>query len=401
MANFRYQAVDKTGKLVEETLSAASEGEVATVLKRRGLTVVGIKTEIARESFLRKWQGVGLKEKMILTRHLATMLRSGLPLTLSVEVVAQDASPKLKKILEKVHYDLESGRPLSQGLGAFPEIFDKTFIALIRSGEVSGNLAEVLASLSQKLERDLDTNSRVKGALIYPAIVLVALMLIGGVLLVVVVPKVASIFEKLQIRKPLPTKLLFFISNILTYNWWLTAGALLFLLVGGFFFWRSSLGRRMRFWIAGRLPLLKGISKSVDWVRLTSTLSILLKSGVPVADCLELSSAAIEEEKLARVFGEAKKKVEQGISLSDHLKGFPKQVPGMVVQMVAVGERTGKLDQVLGDLSHFYEVEAETHLKAFASLIEPILMLVVGGLIGVFVISILAPIYQIVGQVQR
>lgn len=401
MANFRYQAVDKTGKLVEETISAASEAEVATILKQKELMVVAIKPEETKGFLLQKWQGVSLKDKMILTRHLATMIRSGLPLTLSVEVVSQDASPKLKRILEKVHYDLESGRPLSTGLAAYPEIFDKTFVALIRSGETSGNLVEVLTSVSQKLERDLDIGSRVKGALLYPAVILSALILIGGVMVVAVVPKVASVFEKLDIKEPIPTKILFFVSKILNYNLWLSIGIFLLFLVGGILLWRSPFGKRARAWIMARLPLLKGLSQSVDWARLTSSLSLLLKSGVPVAEALLLSSSVIAEEKLAGVFKEAKKKIEQGVNLSDHLKGFPKLVPVMVVQMVAVGERTGKLDQVLADLNHFYEVEVEVHLKAFASLIEPILMLVVGVLIGVFVISLLAPIYQIVGQVQQ
>lgn len=403
MPSFKYLALDQKGQAVRAKVFAGSVHEVAQSLQAQGLNVINVEEESVTLKSIEIGRGgkISLQDKITLTRHLSVMIQAGLPLVAAIDVLQKDLpNKKLKSILTEARAQLEAGKTLAETFARYPQDFDETFISILHSGEVSGKLSEVLESLSKKLEQDQEMRSKIVSALIYPAVVIFGLFLVGMVMVVFVVPKVTGVFEKMDMKLPITLRLMAFISKLVTFNYFLTAFVLIFLLVGGFFGLRAFWRTRLRTRLTERLPVVSKITQLIDLTNLTSTLSLLLESGVPIVKAIRISAKAVINPKLRVVLLDTEKGVRAGKSLGDGLRGASRDIiPPLLIQIVEVGERTGQLHAVLRRISGFYAQEVALRLKNLASLIEPILMLVIGIGIGVVVVSIIAPIYKLVGQV--
>lgn len=399
MANFTYQAIDQNSLPSEGEITAISAEEVATLLKKRGLTVVSIEEAGKGKLGLPFKKNVSLKEKILFTSHLATMIKAGLPLVSGIEVLISDSkNPNFRQILEEIRGGLEKGRPLNENLARFPNVFDPSYIAIVKAGETGGQLAEVLKSLANKLKRDLELRNRIRGALLYPSVIFVTLILVGMAMMIFVIPKVVVVFERMQLSLPLPTRILVASTKILTFNYFLTFAFLGGLALALIFVLRSLWGRKVLASLGGRLPWINSISQAVDLARLTSSLSILLKAGVSVDQGLAISSEAVVHPGVKKALTESSIQMKEGKTIAESLRE-KEVIPKVLVQIVDVGEKTGTLDQVLESLSRDYDEEVTERLKNFTSLLEPILMVLIGLAVGAFVLSIIGPIYQVVGKV--
>ncbi len=404
MALFRYLAVDQEGKPRRGSIHAGSVEEVAENLKSQHLTIVDIAEESEERPLrLSLGRGIGLQEKINFTRHLAVMLEAGLPLVGAIEVLQKDTpNRRFREILAEARTQLEAGKTLSQTFSRYPQYFDETFVSILQAGEVSGKLAQVLASLAKRFEQEQDLRSKIVSALIYPAVVVFGLFLVGMLMVVFVVPRVTTVFTRMNLSLPFTLRLMTWISRVVTFNYYLTGiglvGGLVLLYFGLRWFWRTELRSK----ITNRLPVVAQIVHLVDLTNLTATLALLIESGVPIVKSLQIATKSVNNLALKKVLSLTEKGVKQGKSLAEGLrKAPPGVVPPLLIQIVEVGERTGQLHVVLQRISNFYSREVANRLKNLASLIEPVLMLIIGIGIGIVVVSIIAPIYKLVGQVGK
>lgn len=407
---FHYKAVEQSGKILNDLMAAVSQKEVVETLKGQGLTVLEVRSEeewlkrhrIFSLSDIRIGSKVTLLEKISFARHLAIMITAGLALAEGLDILSSDTkSSKFKKILEEAKYGLESGRTLSSSLAQYPEIFDKSFINMLRAGEASGKLSEVLEHIAKKLQQDYDLISKVRAAMTYPAVVLSALILIGAGMLVFVVPKIADVFVRMKVAIPWPTQVLLFISKIFVAKPWISLPIIILGILILIFFLRTLTGKRFLSWLIHGLPVLKKLALQMDLARLSHSFSLLLKSGVPITSALELTADTISKEKLKQAVLGFKRKVADGVPLADCFRQEQSLFPLIMTRMIAVGEKTGKLDQILDELADFYRKETEQTLQTIASLVEPILMFLIGVAIGAMVLAIIGPMYQVVQQISQ
>ncbi len=402
--NFYYEAIGENNEIIKDEKVASSEDEIASFLKLKKYTIITIEKEEESKSSSSKISeifssGVSINEKANFTRNLATMIKSGLPIAEAIGIIAEDSkSRKFKTILTEIKYDLESGRPLSQALAKYPQVFDKIFISLIGAGELSGKIPDVLTSLFKYITKDIRLRTKIISAFTYPIVVLIALVLMGFVMLILVVPKILEVFTRMKIDLPLPLKILQFITMLFIQFWYISFPILILILIGIIIFFKSNLGKKFCSFIMRKTPYLSKLSKAYDMARITSTLSLLLRSGVPMTDSLRIVSVGVVDIDLKQVIKDTEKQVKEGKSLSKAFSNHSKQIPNMLIKITKVGEKSGKMDQVLAELGQFYDEQVDNMLKTMSDLIEPALMLIVGLVVAALVLSIISPIYGLVGS---
>lgn len=403
---FHYKTVNNSGQVIEDSMAAGSQQEVADYLKGKGFVVLEIFSEKDWQSKKKMFSisefhfgGIRLIEKISFARHLATMIRAGLSISESMDILAQDAdNPKFKKILDESKYGLESGKTLSSCLNKYPDIFDKSFVNMIRAGEISGKLVDSLEQIALKLQQDYDLISKVKSAMMYPAVIFCALILVGLLMLIVVVPKIAAVFDRLNVAIPLATRILLFMSDIFVAKPFISYPIILVLIIFAVFFFKSVTGKKTLSFIAHHIPYIKKLANQVDLARFNHAFSLLLKSGLPVTESLDISADVLSNEKVKISIKSFKKQITEGATLANSFRSENKYFPTIMTRMIAVGEKTGKLDEILEELAVFYRKETEQSLQTVSNLIEPILMFVIGVGIGAIVLAIIGPMYQIVQQ---
>lgn len=401
MANFYFEAIDKNNEVIKGEKVAANEEEVAGYLKLKNYTIVDInqKTEdnLGKTSIFQG--GVSIIEKANFARNLATMIKSGLPITEAIGVISEDTKSKqFKQILVDIKYDLESGCPLSKALAKYPQVFDKVFVSLISAGELSGKMPEVLNNIYQLLSKSVALRTKLISAFTYPIVVLIALAFMGITMLIIVVPKILEVFTKMNIQLPFALKALNFLSIIFIKFWYITAPVILILIILIIFFLKSNTGQKFRSYLMRTLPYLSNLSKGYDMARMTSTLSMLLRSGVPMTDALRIVADGIIDNILKDAIIDCERQVKEGRPLSKAFSTYPKEIPNMLIKIAKVGEKSGKLDEVLEELGEYYNKQVDIMLKTMSDLVEPILMLVVGFIVAALVLSIISPIYGLVGS---
>jgi type IV pilus assembly protein PilC len=403
---FHYKTVNQSGQVVDDSMAASTQKEVADYLKGKGFVVLEIFSEKDWQSkkggfsiSAIRFGGVKLIEKISFARNLATMVRAGLSISESMDILAQDAdNPKFKKILEESKYGLESGKTLSSSLAKYPDVFDNSFVNMVKAGEVSGKLVDSLEQISLKLQQDYDLISKVKSAMMYPAVIFCALILVGLTMLIFVVPRIATVFERLRVAIPLPTKILLFMSDIFVAKPLISYPIILILIISAIFFFKSSSGKKTLLYIAHHIPVIKKLANQLDLARFNHAFSLLLKSGLPVVESLDISADVLSNEKVKIAIKGFKKQITEGGTLANSFRSEGKYFPTIMVRMISVGEKTGKLDEILEELAIFYRKETEQSLQTISNLIEPILMFVIGVGIGAMVLAIIGPMYSIVQQ---
>jgi type IV pilus assembly protein PilC len=395
MQRFKYTVRDKKGTTKEGLIEATNTRAASQILHEKGFVVVGIIQEKEGLGGLRFFGGVNLGDVANFTRQLATMINSGLPLTDSLNILLkQTEKERFREIISQLGEDIQGGGTFADALSKHSSVFSIAYVNIVRAGESSGTLDSVLSNLANTLEKDMEFQSKVKGAFIYPAIIVTAMILVSAVVLIFVVPKLTELYADLDIALPLPTVILMFVSDMAVRFWWLA----IILGVIGF-----SVLRKYRQTPQGsliidklilKLPIMGKLNRDSSLTELTRTMGALAGAGVPILESLKISSSVATNAVHRQAVTRASTLVEKGAQLSKAIAAdeiFPPIIP----QMISVGEETGKMDEVLNKLSHFYELEVEHQVKNLTTALEPIIMIILGIGVALLVISIILPIYNI------
>lgn len=398
MPVYSYKARTQQGELKKGLIEAINEEVAANILRDHGLVPTSIKPkeeEFSLDRILESLSKIKTKEKVFFTRQLATMVNAGLPLVQALNTLAEEIpNKKFKEVIYQIAGDVEGGMALSEALGRFPDIFPKVYIALVRSGEVSGSLDKVLNNLALQMEKDYSLISKIKSAFYYPAFILIAMVAVIFLMMVYVIPQLTEIFQESNVQLPLTTRLIVGLSNFMVNFWYLVLVLFIGMIFGFRVYINTEAGRRT--WDAFKIkfPLIKKLVREVYMERFTRTFGLLMQSGLSVLDALDIASDVIGNTIYKEIILKIKKKVEVGEKISENLKEYP-EFPILVAQMMAVGEDTGQIDEVCLRLSRFFEEEVDNTVKGLTSLIEPVLMVILGVGVGILVGSIIMPIYQL------
>lgn len=401
MPKYFYTAKSLKGESETGSREAKDEHELARVLYQEGYVLI---KATAEEEKIKKREleislpflgGVSLKEKMVFTRNLGVMISAGISLPQALKTLAKQAkSQKFKKTLLKITGQVIKGESFSDSLAQHPDIFSELFWNMVKVGEESGKLEESLAILTRQMERESELKSKIQGAMIYPAVIICAMIGIGIMMLIMVVPKLAQTFEELEIELPLTTRMIIGLGTFLAEKWYF-AILLLFLLV---FFLRTILktGGGKRIWdnLVLKLPIISPIVKKTNSAYTVRTLGSLIAAGVSMVRSLEIVSGTLGNFYFKRMIAEAVERVRKGEKLSQILKPYQNFYPPTVIQMLEVGEETGQTSEILEKLADFFEDEVAIATKNLAAVIEPVLMLLIGGAVGFFAVSMVQPLYS-------
>jgi type IV pilus assembly protein PilC len=401
MPLFSYKAKNKKGKIIEDVLQATNRSEAASAIKSEDLQILTIKNlDKGIGSFA--FGGISVAEKAAFCRFLATMLKAGLPLPEAVDILKDETkNNKLKKIILDLSFQIRKGKNLSSVLSKYKNDFDPVFIAMVKAGEESGTIEQSFDYLSKQLLTSHELIQKVKGALMYPMVIVAAMIANFVVMLVFVLPKISEVFTELHVKLPPVTKIMLDFGNYVGNNTLLVIGVIFlsFVMMVLVFLIRGT--RQMIINAFLKAPLVRTIVNEIDVARFARTLSTLLKSGVPIIVALDVSSDMIRQPGLQKQAKEFSKGVSEGESLSEVLsKGKKSSFPSTVIQTIKAGEKSGSLEIVLEELAEFYEREVDYSLKRLTSLLEPLLLLVIGLAVGGMVVMMITPIYSLVGGIE-
>jgi type IV pilus assembly protein PilC len=400
MPLYTYKAKDSHGKVIEDVIQAGNRQEAATNLKAEGLQVLIVKSPETKLESLFSGK-ISVADKATFCRFLATMLRAGMPLPEALNIIRKESENKrLQKVLADVTFQIRKGSSLSVIMSKYPNDFDEIFLTMVKAGEESGNLDKTFDYLSKQLLASHEMTQKVKGAMVYPAVILVAMAANGILMITFVLPKISEVFSQLNLKLPLTTRLILGLGNFVGSNTVLVLGgaALIFIFLFLLFYLRKS--RKILSQMFMKLPLVKKLVDQIDVARFARTLSALLKSAVPILPALDVSSDVLSQDRLKREAKKFSAEVAAGESLSDVLVRSKKVFPQVMVQTIRAGEESGSLEIVLEELAEFYEKEVDYSLKRLTSIIEPVLMLVIGVGVGAMVVMMVIPIYSIVGSLE-
>lgn len=401
MAKFKLTAVTKEGDSYNETLEAEDRFQVYRDIRERGDHVVDIK-EVGHRKFFSKEMLTGLlhavraDEKVVLTRNLAAMLEAGLTTSRALAVMErQTKNPRLRQVLSALIADVRRGSTFSSALAKFPDVFSPLLISMVHAGEESGKLAESLRVVSTQMQSTNLLKKKIRGALMYPSIVLIAMFGIGILMLIYVVPTLTQTFEELGTDLPVTTKAVIGISNFLSEHTLVSILLMLLAGVGIVAGLRTARGKRVVDFVMLNMPIMRGLVMEINAARTARTLASLLSAGVDMILAISITRDVVGNSFYQKALAEAEEVVAKGGQLSEVFKKYPNLYPPLVAEMVAVGEETGRLSDLLKETAHFYETSVEQQTKDLSTIIEPLLMIFIGGAVGFFAISMIAPIYSL------
>lgn len=402
---YSFRAVDRSGKPVTGEREAGSERELADQLRRENLVL--LETTASEVVVRRRWWEslpnplgrVSLVDRMVFARNLAVMIGAGLALARALEALAeQTTNGRFRVIISATRDGIVKGKSFAESLKPHEGVFGVLFINMVEAGEISGNLERVLKILAIQMKRDYDLRAKVRGAMIYPAIVVGALLAIGILMMVYVVPVLTQTFAELEIQLPLTTRIIIGASNILVgYAWYLLAAGVLAALG----LTRLARLAPVRRWLDAailRVPLFGDLVVKLNSARFSRMLSSLIRSGIPITRALETTASVLGNVHFREALHAAAGAIQKGTSLHEILHGYPKLFPPMTVHMVEVGEETGTVARMLLRVALFYEEEVDNTTKNLSNVIEPLLMIVIGGMVGLFAVSMIQPIYSGLGN---
>lgn len=408
MPKFTYSISDQSGKVTEGEREADNERSLAEALKSEGFLLLSAKEkgknkgwniDINIGRFLSRLKPISLVEKMIFTRNLAVMIGAGLSLTKALGALAEEASnQKFKNVISDINNSIIKGTSFAESLKIHKKVFGELFINMIESGETSGKLEKVLKLMARQMKRDHDLRSRVKGAMMYPAIIITALFGIGALMMIYVVPTLASTIKELGVPLPITTQIIIFISDLLVnYALWV----LLVLIIIGAGFYRlikTKKGKEIFDTLILKLPIFGQLIKKVNVARMSRTLSYLISSGVPFVRSLEITGSILGNTLYRRALADAGVNIQKGKQLNEILRDYPNIFQSLVIQMIQVGEDTGNITTMLLRIALFFEEDVNNTTKNLSTIIEPVLMVFIGTIVGFFAVSMMQPIYGSLGN---
>jgi len=404
MSKFTYSGEDQEGKKVTKTVTAADRYAVYDIARRDGDTVTSIEEVTGRnlgKFFSMDKINIMLSrvkddELVMMTRNLGSMLKAGLTITRALSVMErQSSNAKLKAILVRIGEKINNGEQFYESLKESPEVFSDLYVAMIKSGEESGNLSESLQTLAIQMERSSSLTKKIKGAMIYPGIVMSVMVIIGILMMIFVLPEITGVFKDMEIDLPITTVILINTSDFFANNTIFALIGLIGVVFGTITFLKSKIGKVFSSWTVTRLPVIGALAKETNSARTARTLSSLLNSGVDVIQAIGITGEVVQNVYYKKVLAEAQLRVEKGTPLSEIFVERTDLYPILVGEMILVGEETGQISGMLGELAIFYETEVERKTKDLSTIIEPIMMVVIGVVVGFFALAMISPIYSI------
>jgi type IV pilus assembly protein PilC len=402
---YAYKVRDKSGKLVEGQLEAENAQLVVSKLRSMGYVPIEIEQQ-GKQSLSQDLKipffsdRIKLKDVSVFSRQFATMINSGLSMLRSLYILAEQTESKpLAAVINQVRMDVERGASLSAALAKHPKAFNRLYVAMVRAGEAGGVLDSVLQRLATTIEKQVELRRKVKSAMTYPAVVSLLVLLLVSAMLLFVIPMFQSIYGQLGGKLPVPTQILIDISNVVR-NWWWVVFLVEVAAVWAFRRWiASEEGRKRWDTIKLKMPVFGGLAKKTALARFGRTLSALVRSGVPILESLDIVQETSGNWVVSDAVRDTAQQVKRGEPLSRRLEEHA-VFPPMVVQMMAVGEETGALDEMLDKIADFYDQEVEATVNALTSLIEPILIVVMGVVIGGMIISLYLPMFDVINLIK-
>lgn len=406
MPQYFYVAKSMEGETKNGFLEAKDQHELAKLLHDEGYVLVSADIEEKEEkkkfeiNFFSRSKGVPLKEKIFFTRNLQVMIGAGISLPRALRILSQQTKNSyFKKALSDINEKVIKGTAFSESLIGYSNIFPELYQNMIKVGEETGTLDDVLKKLVEQMEKQNDLISKIKGAMMYPAVIITAMLIIGYLMIIMVVPKLAQTFEELNVELPVTTRMVIGFGNFLSTKWYLLVlivGGLIFGFVGGS---RTKLGKRIIDKLILRIPIISPVIKKTNSASTVRTLSTLLGSGMPIVKALEIIAATMGNVYYREALFDAAEKVGKGSKLSEALSPYQNIYSSLVIQMIEVGEETGETSTILARLADFFEYEVTETTRNMSAIIEPILMIIVGVAVGFFAISMFQPMYSMLGSI--
>jgi len=405
MPKYFYTAKSFSGEGRTGILEAKDEFQVARILRQEGYILISAHLEEGEKKGLQFslpfFGGVSLTEKMMFTRNLRIMIAAGISLPRALETLTlQSKNKKFRKTLIDIAEKITKGENFSDALASHPDVFSELFVSMVKVGEEAGTLEDVLNVLTTQMEREHELRSRVTGAMIYPAVIISAMIGIGVLMLIVVIPKLAQTFQELNIELPPTTRFVIALGTFLATKWFLVLLIILFLAIFLRVILNTKAGKNVIDLFLLKMPIISPIIRKTNSASTVRTLSSLITSGVPIVRSLEIISRAVDNVYFQRTLAEASEKVRKGSKLSEALRPYQDIYSSTVIQMLEVGEETGETSTILAKLADFYEEEVANATKNLSSVIEPILMLLIGAAFGFFDVSLIQPIYGMLGAIK-
>lgn len=404
MPIYTYKAKNSEGKEYEGTHEAVDKFALYRDIKKEGGQVIEV-TESGKGGF-RSWEikipfigGVKMHDKIIFARNLSSMIEAGLPITRALSIMQRQSKGELKKVLTKLEEEISRGVTLSEAMKLFPDVFSTLFISMVKAGEESGNLILALKNISSQMEKTYALNKKVKGAMMYPAVIFSLMAIIGVLMMVYMVPTLTETFKGLGVKLPLSTRIIIWISDAMKNYFLLMIGGVFALGAGVYYGLKTQKGRRFSDYISLRIPVIGEIVKQVNAARTARTLSSLISSGVDIVVAIGVTQDVIQNSYYKAVLKKTETAIQKGEQISSIFIENDKLYPLFVGEMISVGEETGKIGDMLSGVASFYEDEVDQKTKDMSSIIEPVLMIVIGVAVGAFAISMLAPTYSLVDAI--
>src|SRR3989344_1991595 len=400
---FKYTARNLDGEQTKGVLDAPDKHALSRILREKGFVLVSAKHNEDENAFspikniIGSMFGVPLVEKMTFVRYLAVLISAGVDISRGLSILEEQVKNiGFKKIIRAIREEVMRGKTLNESFAQHPKAFSGLVVNMVAVGEESGRLVESLELVATQLEREHELVSKVRGALVYPAVVVSAMVIIGIVMFIYVVPTLKSVFGDLNASLPITTRIIFGLSDFLLNKWYLALAFIIIFIISMRFLFVLPVTKKAIDFGLMQAPMFGPLIRKIISARIARTLSSLIASGVPILRSIEITSSLITNIAFTSSLKDAMNRVQKGALLSASLGLYPKVYPTMLIQMIAVGEETGKLGDMLTRTALFYETEVDRSLKNLTTIIEPLLMLVIGGAVGVFAVSILGPMYTLI-----
>ncbi len=402
-----YTAKNFEGKVKTEEIDVKNERELAAQLRAEGYVMTSFEELKPADDvkmkvkLINRFVSISLTDKLMFTRNLSVMISSGLPLSKAIKNIAvQTKKKKFASTLNQIYEGIQAGGTFADGLAKYPGIFNELFVNMVRVGETSGGLEEVLDILAIQLEKEHELMSKVKGAMTYPAVIIVAMFGIAVLMLTYILPKMMSVFTDMNVELPASTKFMIFLSDSLRHHGFLVATIGVISIVAIRLFVMTASGKKIMGFLTIHLPIIKNIIIKVNCSRFARIYSSLLKSGVSSVEALKIIARTLTNYYYRQAIEDGVVQIQKGIPLSEIIAKYPKIFPILTIQMLQVGEETGKTEMVLLKLAEFYEAEVDQLSKNMSSIIEPVLMIFIGSAVGFFAVSMLQPMYSIMDSIK-
>lgn len=400
MPHYTYKAINNSGGQYKGVKEAVDRFALYREIRKEGGQVIHVREQTKKSFWSLSFDGVfkgkvKQHDKIVFARNLSSMIDAGLPMTRAISIMQRQSKGELKKVLVRLEDEISKGVTLSEAMTSFPDVFSTLFVSMVKAGEESGNLIVALKNISSQMEKTYQLNKKVRGALMYPAVIFSLMAVIGVLMMVYMVPSLTATFKGLGIKLPLSTRIIIAISDLLKNYFTVLLGGVLACVGGVYYGMKTDKGVQLLNWLSLRLPIIGDIVKQVNSARTARMLSSLISSGVDIVVAISVTKDVIQNFYYKVILAEVEQAIQKGELMSAIFLKHESLYPLFVGEMVSVGEETGKIGEMLEGVASFYEEEVDQKTKDMSSIIEPILMIVIGVAVGIFAISMLAPTYSL------